>query len=155
MGSYYGVERFRQATADFRPVITPREYASAFALAMREVLGGDGHLCRSRGIEDEAPLPPRDVIFRALICRVRRRPTDPTAHRRLGAALLDAGDTRAGIRHLDIALRLLLADAATRESLHGALRARLEIGLLLIPLISTAARSGRSAVLHRLINLLP
>jgi hypothetical protein len=155
MGSYYGTERFRQATVDSRPVITPREYASAFALATREVLGGDGHLCRSRGIQDGAPLPPRDVMFRALICRVRRRPTDPTAHRRLGAALLDAGDARAGIRHLDIALRLLLADVAKRESLHGALCARLEIGLLLIPLISMAARSGKPELLRRLVGLLP
>src|SRR6266545_811093 len=148
MGGYYGIERFRHATADLRPVITPREYASAFALATQAVLGGDGHLCLSRGTQDGAPLPPRDVIVRALICRVRRRPTDPTAHRRLGAALLDAGDARAGIRHLDIALRLLLADAATRGSLHGALCARLEIGLLLIPLISMAARSDRPALLQ-------
>jgi len=155
MGAYYGIERFKHATADFRPVITPREYASAFALATRTVLGGDGHLCLSRGLQDGAPLPPRDVIVRALICHVRRRPTDPTAHRRLGAALLDAGDARAGIRHLDIALRLLLADTARRESLHRALCARLEIGLVLIPLISMAARSGRPELLRRLVSLLP
>jgi hypothetical protein len=155
MGFYYGIERFRDATVDFGPVLTPHEYASAFRRAMRVVLGGDGCPCPSRDTPNGAPSPSRHVFVQALICRVRRSPTDPTARRLLGAALLDAGSTRAGVRHLGIALRLLLAHADARDSLHGSLCARLGIGLVLIPLISIAARSGRPALLRRMIGLLP
>lgn len=143
MGFYRGVERFRNATAGRDPVLTSREYVAAFGLAMRVVL------------EDDAPPSTRDGFIEALHCRVRRSPTDPTAHRLLGAALLDAGRTRAGVRHLGIALRLLLAGADARSSLHDSLCARFEIGLVLIPLISMAARSGRAELLKRVISLLP
>ena len=146
MGFYHGVERFKKATDGVDPVLTPREYISAFARAIEAVLAGDG--------ENGAP-PSRDGLVKALTCRVRRHPTDPTAHRLLGAALLDAGSTRAGVRHLGIALRLLLVDVDAPESLHGALCARLEIGLLLTPLISIAVRAGRPALLRRMLRLLP
>lgn len=155
MGFYCGVERFRNATVGRDAVLTSREYAAAFGLAMRMVLDDDGCSGSSPRAENGAPSPPRDGLVRALLRRVRRCPTDPTAHRLLGAALLDAGSTRAGVRHLGIALRLLLADADARSSLHGWLCARFEIGLVLIPLISMAARSGRPEFLRRVIGLLP
>lgn len=104
MGSYYGVERFRNATVDFRPVITTHEYTAAFGEAMRVV-------------EDEA--------------------------------------RRGRLRHRRIDLGLLVAETVSRESLHATLCARLEIALLLAPLIPIAARSGRPDVLRGLMGLLP
>lgn len=152
MGSYFGIERFRNATVDFRPVITPHEYSSAFWQATRLLVGSE-----ERPVTPPAsgPTPLRSVFLRTLMGSVRRRPDDPAAHRRLGVALLEAGNTRAGARHLGIALRLLLADPAARESLHGTLCARLEIGLLLVPLIPIAARSRRPYLVRRLLQLLP
>jgi hypothetical protein len=148
MGFYYGAERFRNATGDSRPVMTLQEYSSAFQLAMSTVLGSGE---RSHSTLNLASSSSSDVFVRALVNGVRRSPTNPTLHRLLGAALLNDGNIRASTRHLGMALRLLLADA--RGSLEGSLCARLEIRLLLIPLISIVARSGRPALLSRMIAL--
>lgn len=155
MGFYYGAERFRKATANFGPVLTPHEYTSTFALARQEIVGGVPPYCESSDRPDGLPRRRCDVFVQAFIGRVRRSPNDPTAHRLLGAALLDAGSARAGVRHLGIALRLLLAGADRRPSLHSSLCARFEIALVLIPLIPVAARSGRPALVRRIISLLP
>jgi hypothetical protein len=155
MGFYYGVERFRRAGVGFDPVLTPREYAAAVAQAMRLVLRGEGDPDPSRGTPNGSSSPFSTGVVQAFVGRVRQCPTDAQAHRLLGAALLDAGSPRAGVRHLGIALRLLLADASARGSLHGSLCARLQIGLLLIPLISSAARPEGPALLKRVIGILP
>lgn len=150
MGFYYGAGRFRAADAGRCPVITPLEYVSTLGQATGTVLDGDGRPRRpSPGGE------PGDGFVQMLVRRVRKNPTDPTARRLLGAALLDAGSARAGIQHLGIALRLLLAGADAQASLHRSLCARLEIGLVLIPLIRVAARSGRPALLRQVLSLLP
>lgn len=155
MGFYYGGRLFRKATVGLDPVLTPHEYTSAFERAMRVVLGGEAPADPSPATLNGVPPPSSGVMVHALTRRVRRCPTDPTAHRHLGAALLHGGSRGAGVRHLGIALRLLLADAGARESLHGSLRVRLEIGLVLVPLIPIAAGSGRPALLRRVISLLP
>lgn len=151
MGFYYGAGRLKRASVDFGPVVTPREYIAAFRAATGAVLGGDALPCRDSNAVTSLSSP---VFVQALLCRVRRCPADATAHRFLGVALLDAGSARAGVRHLGIALRLLLADVEARTSLYGSLSARLEIGLLCVPLVSVASRAGRPALLRRLLGLL-
>lgn len=151
MGSYYGVARFENALHDCRSVLTWREYTAIFREASCSVaaLPDDAQSGRSGEMSS-----PRRTVIEWLMCRVRQCPTDATAHRLLGAALLGSGGDGAGVRHLGIALRLLLADLDERASLYDVLCTRLDIAWLLVPLVSVAARSGRTQLVRRLMSFL-
>lgn len=153
MGFYYGIERLKASSADLAPVITPHEYTTCLYRAMLTVFGRtlrESDTCHPDPRRLEAPVP--RAFLQALLRRVRCCPGDATAHRRLGTALRCAGDPRAGVRHLETALKLLLGEAASGGSLHDTLRIQLEIALLLPMLRPISARSGRRELVRRLIT---
>ena len=71
----------------------------------------------------------------------------------LAIAELHTGNCNAAIRHLAIAVNILLAPA-TRECLQQSLYARVELALLLPTLIRLYLRLGRRAPARRLVSAL-
>lgn len=125
MGFYRGSERLHGASPDLDPVITPHEYRVLLCRAMHTVLG---------------------------TLRASWDGDDTTAHRLLGTAPFQAGDVRASLRHLKIALDRTLRDAASGGSLNQTLCAQLEIALLLVLFVPISARLGRPELVRRVMT---
>jgi hypothetical protein len=150
MGFFHGSTP--SSWGDVGPIVTSREYIRLLAGATRRVISctpQDSDICRS-GAAGAAALS--DVI-QGLSRRLRHRPEDATAHRMLGIAELHAGNGRAALRHLAIAVNLLLA-ATTGGCLQRSLHARVELALLLPTLITLCPRLGRRTTARRLVATL-
>jgi hypothetical protein len=152
MGFYYGSARAARSSGDVGPIITPREYISLFSGATRMAIS-----CTPQGSDTGRPGPARAVAISSLIeglgRRLQHRPTDASTHRMLAIAQLHAGNHKAAVRHLTIAVNILRASTATaclRESLY----ARVELALLLPILIRLYLRLGRRATARRLVSAL-
>jgi hypothetical protein len=134
---------------DAGPVITPREYATLFADAMRGVIGPrESDISRPEGLD--APAAPG--ALEELLRRVRRHPQDPAGHGMLAIAHLRAGHCRTAIRHLEIAVNLLLAQAATGRGLRCSLAERLELARLVPVLIPFCLELGKPDTARRLVG---
>jgi len=147
MGFYYGSARRSLSSDDIGPIITPREYIHLLSGATRMVISATpqgSDTCRSGAAA---------VAISALIKRLRRRlhhrPEDGTTHRMLAIAELHAGNCETAVRHLAIAVNILLAPT-TSESLRESLYARVELALLLPILMRLCLRLGRRATARRL-----
>lgn len=151
MGFYYGREPLKTPAGGFSPVVTPREYSTLLACALRTVTeraSRESDLLQSGGAWSMPGVPREDI--RALSRLVRERPDDPGAHRILGLALLDAGQCAAGVRQLGTALNMLLREAAGSLSLHRMLCVRVEIAHLLLTLAPICTGSGKRELVRRL-----
>jgi hypothetical protein len=150
MGFFHGSAR--PPWGDVGPIITSREYIRLLAGATRSVISctpQDSDICRS-GAPGAVAL---SSVIQGLSRRLHHRPEDATAHRMLGIAELQAGNRRAAVRHLAIAVNLLLApttDGCLQRSLH----ARVELALLLPTLITLCLRLGRRTTARRLVTTL-
>lgn len=152
MGFYYGSTRSRLSSENIGPMITPREYTSLFADAMRLMISrtpleSDIHRSALPGVAVTSGLI--DGLSRQL----RHRPDNPTIHRMLAIAHLHAGHYTPAIRHLTIAVNILLP-RTTKSPLQQGLRPRVELALLLPVLVSLCLRLGRRATAHRLVSKL-
>jgi len=131
-------------------VITPREYRAFLAGALRLALDGEpresdtGRPCLAEGAASG--------LIEGLSRRVRHRPDDPAGHRRLAVVYLHAGHDRLALRHLEIAARILLVQAAMRGGLQHALSVRLQLALLAPILLPLCLRRGRPATARRLVS---
>jgi hypothetical protein len=151
MGFYYGRARGGPWSEDVRPLITPREYATLLARAMRMVTS------RTPPESDTycspaALLSATSGLVEGLSRQVRRHPGDPATHRRLGIAHLYAGDCKPAVRHLQIAVNILLAQSTAGGSLRQTLCARLELALLLPVLLPLCLRLGKHETARRLVS---
>ena len=150
MGFYYGSTR--PHLGDVGPIITPREYILLLSGATRMVIsctpqGSD--TCRS-GTAGTVAI---STLIKGLSRRLRLRPGDATTHRMLAIAELHTGNRKAAVRHLTIAVNILLA-TTTRECLQQSLYARVELALLVPTLIRLYLRLGRRATARRLVSAL-
>jgi len=84
------------------------------------------------------------ALVRDLRRQLRHRPFDATANRMLAIAELRAGNCKAALRHLGIAVNILLSPAS-RGCIGDGLHARLELALLLPLLIPLSLQLGRRA----------
>ena len=132
------------------PSITPHEYLSLVAGAGRTVLFEPMESDTSRLDVVQEKAPSSDPL-ETLVRRVQRDPSDPRAHRRLGIAHLEAGNCREAVRHLQIAVNLLLAQATGTDSLRTVC-ARLELALLLPVVIPLCLKLGRRDTAQMLIS---
>ena len=149
MGFYHGSKRRRPSSQDTGPVITPREYTALLAGALRAVVGRqESDTCRP-GVAEAGAAP---GLLEGLSRRVRRQPDDPTGHRMLAIAHLYAGSRKPAVRHLEIAVNILLAQAATTRCLHRALCARLELALLVPVLVPLCLQLGKRETVRRLVR---
>jgi len=141
MGFYY---RSRPASQDDGQVITPREYTALVADAVSWVT--------SDPYRGAAEATTTSSLLERLSRRARRHPLDPTTHRRLGIAHLYAGNCKPAVRHLEIAVNILLAQATTRGCLRQTLCARLELALLLPVLLPLCLQLGKRETALRLVS---
>jgi hypothetical protein len=152
MGFYYGSTRAPLSSGDVGPIITPREYIVLLSGATRMVIS-----CTPQGSDTCRPGPAGAVAISTLIeglsRRLRHRPADATTHRMLAIAELHTGNHKAAVRHLAIAVNILLAPT-TKACLRHSLYARVELALLLPTLIRLYLRLGRRATARRLVNAL-
>ncbi len=140
MGFYYGSRPASQDDA----VITPREYTALLADAVSSVT--------SDIYRDAAEATTTSTLLERLSQRARRYPRDPTTHRRLGIAHLYAGNCKPAVRHLEIAVNILLAQTTTRGCLQQTLCARLQLALLLPVLLPLCLQLGKRETARRLVN---
>jgi hypothetical protein len=152
MGFYYGSTRVLRSSGDVGPIITPREYIALFSGATRMAIS-----CTPQGSDTcrSSPAGPVAIstLIRGLSRRLQRRPADATTHRMLAIAELHAGNHKAAVRHLAIAVNILLAPT-TKACLRQSLDARVELALLLPTLIRLYLRLGRRATARRLVSAL-
>jgi hypothetical protein len=152
MGFYYGSTRARLSSADVGPIITPREYIGLFSAATRMAIScspQDSDTRRSR----PAGAVATSTHIKGLSRRLRDRPADATAHRMLAIAELHAGNHKVAVRHLTIAVNILLAPS-TKGCLRHSLYGRVELALLLPILIRLYLRLGKRATARRLVSAL-
>jgi hypothetical protein len=152
MGFYYGSTRSPLSTGDVSPTITPREYILLLSGATGMVIsctpqGSD--TCRS----GSAGAVAISTLIEGLSRRLQHRPADTTTHRMLAIAQLHTGNCKAAVRHLAIAVNILLAPT-TKKCLQQSLCARVELALLLPTLIRLYLRLGRRAPARRLVTAL-
>jgi hypothetical protein len=152
MGFYYRSTRHLLPPGEVGPVITPREYILLLSGAMRTVasctsLGSDVSRSGARGTVAIS------TLIEGLSRRLQHRPEDASTHRMLGIAELHAGNGQAAIRHLTIAMKMLLAQTTT-ECLQQSLYARVELALLFPILMRLCLRLGRRATVRRLVGVL-
>jgi hypothetical protein len=151
MGFYYGSMR-SPLSGDAGPIITPREYILLLSGATRMVISctpQSSDTCRL-GVTGAVAI---STLIEGLSRRLQHRPEDATTHRMLAIAELHAGNCKAAVRHLAIAVNILLAQT-TKESLQQSLDARVELALLLPILIRLCLRLGRRATARRLVSAL-
>jgi hypothetical protein len=148
MGFYYASKQHRPTSDGAGPVITPREYVALLACAMRGVIGPQASDTRP-GVAETAAASDR---LEDLSQRVRRHPREAAAHRMLAIAHLQAGNRRSALRHLEIAVSILLAQAALRGCLHRSLSARLELARLIPVLIPLCLQLGKRDTVRRLLG---
>jgi hypothetical protein len=152
MGFYYGSTRAARSSGSVGPIITPREYISLFSGATRMAIScspQDSDTCRS----GPAGAGAISTLIKGLGRRLQHRPADATTHRMLAIAELHAGNHKAAVRHLAIAVNMLLAPT-TKACLRQSLYARVELALLLPTLIRLYLRLGRRATARRLVSAL-
>jgi hypothetical protein len=152
MGFYYGSTRRPLASDDIGPIITPREYIGLLSGATRMVISATpqgSDTCRSR----VAAAVAISTLIKGLRRRLQHRPEDSTTHRMLAIAELHAGNYETALRHLAIAVNMLLAPT-TSECLRQSLSARVELALLLPLLMRLCLRLGRRATARRLVSAL-
>jgi len=150
MGFYFRSMRPRLSSEEIGPVITPREYTMLLAGAMRIVFPystpesdtyrpGTLRAARSGG------------LIEGLSRRLQHHPDDAATHRKLAIAHLHSGNCKLAVRHLEIAVKTLLAQAPT-GCLQHSLCARVELALLLPVLIRLCRRLGTPATVRRLVS---
>ena len=150
MGFYYGSTPPRLSSEEIGPVITPREYTMLLAGAVRMVFP-------STPPESDTYRPgtPRAAMtwgrIEGLSRRLRDHPDDATTHRMLAIAHLHAGHCIPAVRHLEIAVKMLLAQAST-GCLQHSLSARVELALLLPVLVPLCLRLGTPATARQLVS---
>ncbi len=150
MGFYYGSARLHPSSEDSSMVITPREYTLLFGGATRAAIScGPQESDTARSRTARAAASPG--LIEALSRCVRQRPEDPTPHRMLAIAHLAAGQCRPALRHLEIAVNMLLAQR-TKGCLRESLYARVELAVLLPVLIPLCVRLGKRATVRRLVS---
>ncbi len=150
MGFYYGSARLHPSSEDSCMVITPREYTQLFRGATRAVISCGPH---ESDIDHSgtARAVASPGLIETLSRRVRQWPEDPTTHRMLAIAYLAAGHCRPALRHLEIAVNMLLAQR-TKGGLRESLYARVELAVLLPVLIPLCVRLGKQATARRLVS---
>ena len=150
MGFYYGSPRRSLSSDDIGPIITPREYIRLLSGATRMVISASpqgSDTCRSGAAAAVAISP----LIKGLRRRLHHRPEDGTTHRMLAIAELHAGNCETAVRHLAVAVNILLTPT-TSESLQHSLYARVEFALLLPILMRLCLRRGRRATARRLLS---
>jgi hypothetical protein len=152
VGFYYGsTHRFLSAD-EVAPAITPREYVDVLSDATLMVISStpqDSDTCRSGAASSVA----MSTLVMGLHRRLRDRPVDATTYRMLAIAELHAGNCKAAVRHLAIAVKILLAPPS-HECLRRTMHARVELALLLPVLIPLCVRLSRRAMARRLVSAL-
>jgi hypothetical protein len=151
VGFYYGSTRLLSSD-DVAPAITPHEYIHVLSGTMRMVISSTpqgSDTCRS-GAAGSVVL---SSLTRGLRRRLHDRPEDATTHRMLAIAELHAGNCKAAVRHLAIAVDILLAPTSG-ECLRRTMYARVELALLLPILIPLYVRLGRRRMARRLVRAL-
>ena len=149
MGFYYPAARRRPSTHDGGFVVTPGEFTTIVAGALSAVIGTGGSDTYRPRFADPAGV---SATLANLSARVRRNPGDAEGHRMLGIAYLSVGNCKPAIRHLEIAVNILLGLSVVRGPLHSTLRARLELTLLVPILVPLYLRLGKSETLRRFLS---
>ena len=152
MGFYYGSTRRPLSSDDIGPIITSREYIRLLSGAVQMVTSAT-----LQGSDSFRASPGGTVAISSLVEGLRRqlrdRPQDGTAHRMLAIAELHAGNCERAIRHLAVAVKMLLSPSPS-PCLRRSLYTRVELALLLPILIRLCCRLGRRTTAHRLVGLL-
>jgi hypothetical protein len=109
----------------------------------------DSDTCRSDATRSVA----LSTLIKGLRRRLHDRPKEATTHRMLAIAQLHAGNCKAAVRHLAIAVNILV-EPTSSECLRRTIHARVELALLLPILIPLCVRLGRRALGRRLVSAL-
>jgi hypothetical protein len=150
VGFFYRSARRHLLSGDVPPTITPREYVQLLSDATRMVMSCSPQISdidRSRAGDAVAI----SMLIKGLRRQLHHLPADATTNRMLAIAELHAGNCKAAVRHLAIAVNILLAPTS-RECLQQSLHARVELSLLLPAVIPLCLRLGRRAPARRLVG---
>jgi hypothetical protein len=143
VGFYYRPTVRESSAGDITPTITSREYVRLLSNATRMIIGTTPQ-CSDTYHPDVWDAAATSALVRGLRRQLRHRPVDATANRMLAIAELRAGNCKAALRHLGIAVNILLSPAS-RGCFGDGLHARLELALLLPLLIPLSLQLGRRA----------
>lgn len=154
MGFYYGSKQRKHSSEDTGPVITPREYIELLGRELRMVIGPYDSDSYRPGIAEAAAAAASGLLLHELSTRVQRHPGDSAGHRMLAIAHLHAGNCKPALRHLEIAVNILRAQAATKGCLHRTLSARLELALLVPMMVRLCVRLGKQEMVRLIGELL-
>ena len=151
MGFYYGSTQLKRSSDEIRPIVTPREYTALLAEALGTVIRGRPQESDTyrRGVAAAAAA---SGLLEGLSRQVCLHPDDPTEHRSLAIAHLYAGNRKPAFRHLEVAVNILLGQAATRGSLYRALSARVGLALMLPMVLPLCRRLGKRQTARRLLG---